>query len=138
MTPTATAPDSPPPAADGSGGSHPPPAGPAEHWLARALRILAGDVRPDDYLVVPEEVQADHDREMNRLLVEEGIDVDPVTRQELLAGHAFRHLYFGKCVARWVTADGILVLAVGGEAEGELVNAYKGPWPDGFVLAFAD
>lgn len=120
LAPDPSAGPRPPLAPNGSGGSHPPPAEPAEAPLARALRILSGDIRPDDYLAVPPEVQADHDREMNRLLVEEGIDVAPATRRDILAYNTLRHYFAGQEILRRVTEHGVLVLA----ADSDEVSAF--------------
>ena len=58
-TPVAAPGGSHPPVAEESGGLRPPLARTDEAPLARALRILAGDIRPDDYLPVPDEIRAD-------------------------------------------------------------------------------
>lgn len=146
MTPTTAAETGgsrPPPAPNGVGGSHPPPAPdgshlpPAEAPVARALRILSGDIRPDDYLAVPADIQADHDREMNRLLVEEGVAVAPLTYARILCENTLREVYPCRTVIRKVTERGTLVIAVGDEV-GDVRQAIIGDWPEGYVIVFAD
>ena len=41
------------------------PIAPEPDFIVRARRILSGDIRPDDYLPVPPEVQAEFDRSFN-------------------------------------------------------------------------
>lgn len=123
LTPEADAPPAPPP----------PPAEPA--FIARARRILSGDVRPDDYLPVTPEVQAcvDRDlafaREQIRKAAEAGripaayeLDPSSAVRQR---NDWLLSFYHGRQNVAYIENDtGVIVLAVGLEQGGALLDAF--------------
>jgi hypothetical protein len=104
-------------------------------FLARARRILGGDIRPDDYLPVTPEVQACVDRDLAfirdhiRRQYEAGripavYELDPSTpiqqRNEwLLSFHHGR-----QNIACIVNDTGVIVLAVGLDQTGALLDAF--------------
>lgn len=96
----------PPPAAPNPTDT-PAPAEPA--FLARARRILAGDVRPDDYLPVPDTVRA----EVKKYLATLPFEVTPAAERTLLNQWVLQHHHANNVIFARVTDRGVLVLAVG-------------------------
>ena len=104
-------------------------------FLARARRILGGDIRPDDYLPVTPEVEArvardlafdaDHVQkqfELGRIPAAFEIDPSVAIRQRndwLLSLH-----YGGQNVAYIENNVGVIVLAIGLEQGGDLLDAF--------------
>jgi hypothetical protein len=84
----------------------------AEPWLARAERILSGDIRPDDYLPVTPEVARAAGFEMSFARSHRGEPAPEVEgrqlRQALLGFH-----HGGEDLATLDTDAGVIVLAVG-------------------------
>lgn len=123
LTPESDAPASPP-----SPQAEPP-------FLARARRILSGDVRPDDYLPVTPEVQACVERDLAfirdhiRKAAETGripqaYEIDPSTpirqRNDWLLS-----FYHGRQNIACIENDtGVIVLAVGLDQTGALLDAF--------------
>ena len=101
--------------ADGvSAVTDPPPAPPAEpDFLARARRILGGDIRPDDYLPVASEVSALVAEELAQLREREFIDASDDFRVRLVNQWALQYSYGGQPVACRRTDRGVIVFAAG-------------------------
>jgi hypothetical protein len=113
-------------------------------FLERARRILGGDVRPDDYLPVTPEVEsrvgrdlafaADHVRKKHEAgRIPAAYEIDPNARFDgvgLTLGARQRNdwllsLYYGgRNIAYIESEQGIIVLAVGLEAGGKLIDTF--------------
>ncbi len=88
-----------------------PPGPPAESPLARAARILSGNIRPDDYLPVSEEDVAFVDGSEART----GIKLLPEYRRKMISCLALQEHHGGNEVLTFHTLDGVIVLAAGGD-----------------------
>jgi hypothetical protein len=88
----------------------PAPAEPA--YLARARRILAGDVRAEDYLPVPDTVRADIDDLFHRFALEHGTEATPESYQFALNRAVLNHHHGSDVTLARLTDRGVLVLAV--------------------------
>src|SRR4051812_30036570 len=84
-------------AAEPTANGHPAPAD-LDAALARARRILGGDVRPDDDLPVPDEVTRAVTEELIRLREGEGIEVSPEAHQRMLNDRTLMHHHGGDVV----------------------------------------
>ncbi len=83
--------------------------------VARTQRILTQEERSEDYLMIPDEVRGAVDAEVARLWLEDGIETDTATQQELLADATLRHHFAGREVACARTPQGVIVFAVGSD-----------------------
>lgn len=81
----------------------------AESPLARARRILAGEIRPGDYLPVPDDVIAFVDAAE----AQGGVKMLPEYRQLMIDDLVLQHHHAGDIVLCRYTADGVIVLAAG-------------------------
>lgn len=106
----------------------PAPAEPA--FLARARRILLGDVRPDDYLPVPDEVRA----EVKRYLATLPFEASDAGARELLLQWTFQFHHAKDVVLARTTDRGVLVLAVGYDQIGAVRARFETDHRTGFVL----
>lgn len=106
----------------------PAPTEPA--FLARARRILAGDVRPDDYLPVPDVVRA----EVGRYLAALPFEASEAGARELLHQWTFQFHHGKDVVLARTTERGALVLAVGYEQIGAVRARFETDHRTGFVL----
>ena len=93
--------------------------------VARAQRILTQEERAEDYLIIPDEVRGAVDVEVARLRVEDGIEPDSATQQELLADSTLRHHFAGREVACARIPQGVIVFAVGSDE----INAFLAAIP---------
>lgn len=80
-------------------------------FLARAARILAGDVRPDDYLPVPDSVRREVDEYLASVEREIGGPVTPSGRQQVLNDATYYFHYAAETTISKKTDHGVLVLA---------------------------
>jgi hypothetical protein len=87
-------------------------------FLARARRILAGDIRPEDYLPVADDIIAFVDGSEART----GIKLLPEYRQLLIDTHVLQEHHAGDIVLCRHTPDGVIVLAAGPNAVDDLSN----------------
>ena len=79
--------------------------------VLRAARVFSGDIRPDDYLSVAEDViefVADSE-------VRTGTALLPENRQKMILDLAFQAHHAGNIVLTHHTPDGVIVLAVGAD-----------------------
>lgn len=102
--------------------THEPTVAPGETVETRAERILAGDIRPDDYLEVPPGVTARVDWEIAKC----GVAVTTEMRQWMLDTYALQFHCSGNRVVCWRTGKGVIVLGVG-ETEARAVLALMYP-----------
>ncbi len=111
----------------------PPAAEPA--FLARARRILGGDVRPDDYLPVTPEVQAGVDLDLAFLAehvrkqfeagrIPEAFGVHPATAVRQRNDRLLSFHHGGQNVACLEDENGVIVLAVGLEQGRAILDAF--------------
>lgn len=88
-----------------------PKQGEAETPLLRAARILSGNIRPDDYLPVSNDIVAFvADAEARG-----GVAMLPEYRQRMLSDLALQAHHAGNIVLSHHTADGVIVLAIGAD-----------------------
>jgi|GEM_PF-4308223 hypothetical protein len=105
----------------------PAPAEPA--YLARARRILAGDVRTEDYLPVPDSVRA----EVKQYLATLPFEATEAGERELLFDWVFQHHHARDVVLARTTERGVLVLAVGLDQIGPVLERFVIDHHTGFV-----
>jgi len=84
-----------------------------EAFLARARRLIAGDVRSTDYLVPTREVLDAVAAEIKRIEEAERFVGTPKARQDLLNDWTLAYLHSRQVVFARVTLQGVLVLASG-------------------------
>lgn len=85
------------------------PSSPAESLLARAIRVLSGDIRPDDYLPVSPEDIAFVDGSKAR----SGVTLLPEYRRKMISSLALQEHHAGNEVLTFHTLDGVVVLGAG-------------------------
>lgn len=117
-------------------GAHPAPE--ADPLLARAGRILAGDVRDDDYLPVPAELLRELDEHYRQAAEETGFDASPAIRQNTLNNWTLDHHHDGNVVLARFTDLGVIVLAAGHPDIYRVRMAYNTDYRSGFALMFPD
>jgi hypothetical protein len=114
---------------------HPPVPEGEPSFLARARRILSGDIRPEDYLPVTPEVQSRVDRDMAfaaghiRKQFEAGripavFEPDASEQIRQRNGWLLSLNHGGQNVACLEDDQGVIVLAIGLEECGTLLNAF--------------
>ena len=111
------------------------PGGPEPAFVARARRILAGDVRPDDYLPVPDEVRAAAADFIRQVETEHGFEVTDEAKQRTLNDWTLFHHHDGVNVLARYTPHGVLVLAAG-DQQIRQVNQRFDPYRRGFAPMF--
>jgi len=103
-------------------------------FLVRARRILAGDIRPEDYLPVTPEVQARVDRDMAFIIdhirkaaeagrIPAAYDPDPSTPIRQRNDWLLSYYHGGQNIAYIENDTGVIVLAVGLDQTGALLDA---------------
>lgn len=103
-------------------------------FLDRAKRILSGDIRPDDYLPVPETVRqavADHLRPIE---AEHGFTTSPEAVRHLLNEWTLLHHHDGENVLARYTDRGVLVLAAGSQQMYQVRLHFNPDSRSGFAL----
>jgi hypothetical protein len=95
--------------------------------LARAQRILMGDVRSEDFLAVPEEVSTAVDDEVNRLVKFQGIITSAEFKTRMCGDWTLQYVYGGQPVACRYTDSGAIVFAVGLEEIRVLLERFTQP-----------
>lgn len=95
-----------PPESPASANGHPPP---AESPLERARRVLRGEVRPGDYLSVPDDVIAFINGTETRV----GVRLRPDARQVHIDFLTLQEHHAGDIVLCRHTGEGVVVLAAG-------------------------
>ena len=105
-----------PPATSAATNGH---ASPAESPLDRARRVLRGDVRPADYLSVPDDVVPFVDGAEART----GVRLSPHYRQVHIDNLTLQEHYAGEIVLCRHTGEGVVVLAAGGDGVHEVSMA---------------
>ena len=103
-------------------------------FLDRARRILAGDIRPEDYLPVPDEVRqavADHLRPIEAEL---GGEVTLEAKRHLLNEWTLLHHHDGENVLAKYTDRGVLVLAAGSQQMYQVRQHFNPDARSGFAL----
>lgn len=106
----------------------PAPAEPA--YLARARRILSGDVRADDYLPVPNSVRT----EVKQYLATLPFQATESGERELLYSWVFQYHHANDVVLARTTEHGVLVLAVGLDQIGPVRERFTIDHRTGFVF----
>jgi len=86
-----------------------PPDSEAEAQFLRAARILSGDIRPDDYLPVSEDIIAFVADSEARA----GIQMLPECRQKMISDLALQANYSGEEILVRYTSVGVIVLGAG-------------------------
>lgn len=111
---------------------------PEPAFVARARRILAGDVRPDDYLPVPDEVRQAVADSMREIEAEHGFQVTDEAERHVLNRWTLDHHHPEGAVIVRSTDRGVLVLAAGEEQTNQLYlrRVYDGDYRHGFVLCY--
>lgn len=107
----------------------PTPGPPAETLLERAARIFAGDVRPDDYAPVPDEVREQIARAAADFKARNGYDLPPADRPFIANNLLAQYYGNGAAIVCRRTDRGLIVLAVGAEQVGPLLDSCR-TWPD--------
>lgn len=111
---------------------------PVPDFVARAARILSGDVRPEDYLPVPDEVRAAAADAVRQIETENGFELTAEAKQHTLNNWTLWHYHPDDVVLVRHTERGVLVLAAGDDQMHQLrlrlgfTNDYR----SGFVLSF--
>ncbi len=106
-------------------------------FLERAKRILAGDIRPEDYRPVPDCVVREADEYLAELRREQGITATPEAREQMIRDRTFQYHHRYNTVLVKQTDRGVLILAVGDEQIGAVMQKFNPDYRDGFALAFA-
>jgi hypothetical protein len=104
-------------------------------FLARARRILGGDIRPEDYLAVPEVIHSAVAKEVARLLVDNGLQVSDEFRTRMCNDWTLQFVHGGQPLACRYTDSGVIVFAVDTEKIRTFLEQF--PRPDqrsGFVI----
>lgn len=111
---------------------------PVPDFVARAARILSGDVRPEDYLPVPDEVRAAVADSARQLEAENGFPVSDAEKRRWLSNWTLWHHHPDDVVLVRHTDRGVLVLAVGDAQmyQLRLRLGFTGDHRYGFVLSF--
>jgi hypothetical protein len=109
---TASAPDEP----------HAPPTATGAAMLARARRVLTGDVRPDDHLPVTPEVRAAAEFEMGYVRSHMKVEPLPEVVAHQLRGWLLSFHHGGENILFVEDDKGVIVLAAGLEQIGALVR----------------
>ena len=107
---------------------------PGPEVLARAERILKGDIRPDDYLSIPDELVAEVRAHYQRVAEESGIIATEEARHWTLMNWTLSYHFGGQLILRRRTDQGVIVLAVGPEEVGAVQEAFRPHARPGFVL----
>jgi hypothetical protein len=103
--------------ADGAAATDDPaPRGkPLPDFLARAMRILRGDIRPEDYLQVTPEVQRATDFEMAHVRSHLKLEPPPEAIAHQLKGWLLSFHHGGQNIIYIENEKGVVVLAVGSD-----------------------
>ena len=104
--------------------------------LARARRILGGDIRPDDYLPEPEEVRRDAAEHIRQIEEEHGFETAPEAVRHLLNEWTLLHHHDGDTVLAKYTDRGVLVLAAGSQRIYQINQQFDPDYRSGFALMF--
>ncbi|HEV3384617.1 MAG TPA: hypothetical protein VG097_07370 [Gemmata sp.] len=96
-------------------------------FIARARRILGGDVRPDDYLPVPEVVHSAVADEETRLREVKGFTISDEFRTRIRNDWTLQFIHGGQPVACRRTDAGVIVFAVGTEEIRTLLERFPRP-----------
>ncbi|MCI0703205.1 MAG: hypothetical protein L0241_19170 [Planctomycetia bacterium] len=107
-----------------------------EEMLERAKRILAGDIRPEDYLPVTPELMHDLDEYCKHLETESGIVATAEARQRMLNDWTLQFHHGGTNVLARYTDRGVLVLAAGNDQIGKVRQHLNPDYRHGFALMF--
>lgn len=105
---------------------------PVPDFVARAARILRGDIRPEDYLPEPTEL-IDALGERVRHLSENGFEATPTAKRFLLNDWALQHHHGGQMVLAKRTERGVIVLAVGPVQVGAVQQKLNIDYRSGFA-----
>jgi hypothetical protein len=93
-------------------------------FLARARRILSGEIRADDYLLTPDELVREVEAHYQRVAEESGVVASDAARRRTLADWTLSHYYGGQLVFRRQTDQGVIILAVGPNEVGVVEEAF--------------
>ena len=124
------------PEPNAAGGPPVPESEPA--FLARARRILAGNIRPDDYLPVTPEVAEEVDACLRRLREEEGVPSCEEGIRLLRNDAALQFHCGGQEVLCRRTALGVIVLAVGTKQVHALQQSLDPDNRSGYVMEYPE
>lgn len=102
-------------------------------FLDRARRILAGDIRPEDYLPVPESVRREVDEYLASVEREIGGPVTAAGRQQVLNDATYHFHHAADTTLTKNTDRGVLVLAVGSEQIYQVCRHFNPDYRSGFV-----
>jgi len=105
---------------------------PGPEVLARAERILKGDIHPDDYLPIPDELVAEVGAHYQRVAEESGVIATEEARRRTLMDWTLTYHFGGQLVLLRRTDQGVIVLAVGPEEIGAVETAFKVDARSGF------
>jgi hypothetical protein len=115
----------PEPATPGTTPSTPSESEPA--FLSRARRILADDIRPEDYLTVPEVIHSAIANEAARLIEDKGFKISDEFRTLMRNNWTLQFVHGGQPVACRRTDSGVIVFAVGTEEIRTLLERFHRP-----------
>jgi hypothetical protein len=96
-------------------------------FFARARRILGGDIRPEDYLPVPEIVRSALANEETRLRDIKGFKISAEFRTRMCNDWALQFIYGGQPLACRRTDAGVIVFAIGTEEIRTLLERFPRP-----------
>ena len=107
---------------------------PSPDFLERAKRILSGEVRPEDYLPEPDEVQKAVTEHLRPIETELGAEVTLEAVRHLLNEWTLLHHHDGENVLAKYTDRGVLVLAAGGQQIYQVKQHFNPDSRSGFAL----
>lgn len=114
-------PEASPPAASDS------PSGGEPAFISRARRILGGDIRPEDYLVVPEAIRSAVAEEEARLNETFGVNQCSEYVARVRNDWTLQYLYGAETIACRCTQDGVIIFAVGLKEIRTLLDHFTSP-----------